>query len=99
MGHTANAADAFIRRQSMWNRLIGLFKSERPSEEQMGRVSTIAEVAIDQVWTAYNLPQERCVELHPLVKDYADAAALYGYVLGLAEARQEYAARARALAS
>jgi hypothetical protein len=86
---TADRADAFVRRQALWARLTDLFRHHRPTEDQLGQVSTIAEVAIDQVFSAYSLTEEQCRERHGLVKDYAECAALYGYVLGYWQARQE----------
>ena len=95
---TADRADAFVRRQALWARLLDLFRHHRPTEEQLGLVSTVAEVAIDQVFSAYNLTEEQCRERHGVVKDYAECAALYGYVLGYWQARQEVA-RASGLAA
>ncbi len=86
---TADRADAFVRRQALWARLLDLFRHHRPTDEQLVQVSTLAEVAIDQVFTAYNLDEEQCRERHSVVKDYAECAALYGYVLGYWQARQE----------
>ena len=80
---TADRADAFVRRQALWSRLHDLFRRHRPTEEQLGQVSTLAEVAIDQVFSAYRLTEEQQNERHGGVKDYAECAALYGYVLGL----------------
>lgn len=88
---TADRADAFVRRQALWSRLLDLFRHHRPTGDQLGQVSTIAEVAIDQVFSAYSLTEEQCRERHGLVKDYAECAALYGYVLGFHQARQELA--------
>ncbi len=89
---TADRADAFVRRQALWSRLLDLFRHHRPTEGQLGQVSTLAEVAIDQVFSAYNLTEEQIRERHGMVKDYAECAALYGYVLGYWQARQEIAA-------
>jgi hypothetical protein len=86
---TADRADAFVRRQALWTRLLDLFRHHRPTEDQLGQVSTLAEVAIDQVFSAYNLTEEQIRERHGMVKDYAECAALYGYVLGYWQARQE----------
>ena len=86
---TADRADAFVRRQALWARLLDLFRHHRPTDDQLTQVSTLAEVAIDQVFSAYHLSPEECTERHTMVKDYAECAALYGYVLGYWQARQE----------
>lgn len=86
---TADRADAFVRRQALWARLLDLFRDHRPTDEQLRQVSTLAEVAIDQVFSAHKLSEEQCQERHSEVKDYAECAALYGYVLGYWQARQE----------
>jgi hypothetical protein len=87
--HTADRADAFVRRQSLWSTLIDHFRHHRPDEQQLTQVSTVAEVAIDQVFSAYNLTDEQCRTRHGQVKDYAECAALYGYVLGYWQAQGE----------
>lgn len=92
--HTSDRADAFLRRQSLWARLLDLFRHHRPTETQLLQVSTLAEVAIDQVFGAYRLTEAQQVERHGAVKDFAECAALYGYVLGYWQARQEMAERA-----
>lgn len=86
---TADRADAFVRRQALWARLLALFRHHRPTDEQLRQVSTVAEVAIDQVFSGHKLSEEQCQERHGEVKDYAECAALYGYVLGYWQARQE----------
>ncbi len=96
---TADRADAFVRRQALWARLLDLFRHHRPTDDQLVQVSTLAEVAIDQVFSAYNLSPEQCTERHGMVKDYAECAALYGYVLGYWQARQEAVHEPSALAS
>jgi hypothetical protein len=94
---TADRADAFVRRQALWSRLLDLFRRHRPTDEQLRQVSTLAEVAIDQVFSAYRLTEEQQVERHGTVKDYAECAALYGFVLGYWQARQEIERRAAAI--
>jgi len=86
---TADRADAFVRRQALWVRLAELFRTHEPTNEQLTQVSTLAEVAIDRVFTAHRLTEQQCGEQHGIVKDYAECAALYGYVLGYWQARQE----------
>ena len=88
-GETADRADAFVRRQALWARLLDLFRTHRPTDEQLMQVSTLAEVAIDQVFSAHRLTEAQRDERHGGVKDYAECAALYGYVLGYWQARQE----------
>ena len=88
---TAERADAFVRRQALWARLLELFRHHRPTEDQLSQVSTLAEVAIDQVFSAYQLSEAQQLERHRGVKDFAECAALYGYVLGYWQARQEMA--------
>ncbi|GAC1408007.1 MAG: hypothetical protein NVSMB65_21950 [Chloroflexota bacterium] len=88
-GQTADRVDAFVRRQALWARLLTLFRQQRPTEEQLDHVSTVAEVAIDQVFAAHHLTPAQRDERHGDIKDYADCAALYGYVLGYWQARQE----------
>lgn len=87
--NTADRCDAFVRRQALWSRLLDLFRHHRPSEDQLTQVSTLAEVAIDQVFQAYHLSEAQQLERHGGVKDFAECAALYGYVLGYWQARQE----------
>lgn len=96
---TADRADAFVRRQALWARLLDLFRHHRPTDDQLVQVSTLAEVAIDQVFSAYNLSPEEVAERHGMVKDYAECAALYGYVLGYWQARQEALREPSAIAS
>lgn len=86
---TADRADAFVRRQALWTRLLGIFREHRPTNEQLEQVSTVAEVAIDQVFSAHRLTEAQREERHGGVKDYAECAALYGYVLGYWQARAE----------
>lgn len=88
---TAERADAFVRRQALWARLLDLFREHRPTDEQLGYVSTVAEVAIDQVFGAHRLSEAQQAERHTGIRDYAECAALYGYVLGYWQARQELA--------
>ncbi len=88
---TADRADAFVRRQALWSRLLGIFREHRPTNEQLEHVSTVAEVAIDQVFSSHRLTEAQREERHGGVKDYAECAALYGYVLGYWQARQELA--------
>ena len=88
---TADRADPFVRRQALWARLLDLFRHHRPTEDQLIQVSTLAEVAIDQVFSAYKLSEAQQLERHGGVKDFAECAALYGYVLGYWQARQELA--------
>lgn len=80
---TADAVDAQLRRQAVWSRLLQVFKEHRPDEEALSLVSTLAEVSIDQVFGAYKLTPSQMVERHGAVKDFAECAALYGYVLGM----------------
>ncbi len=87
--HTADHADAFVRRQALWAQLLILFREHRPTAQQLGQVSTLAEVAIDQVFSAHRLTEAQREERHGSIKDYAECAALYGYVLGYWQARQE----------
>lgn len=79
---TADVAESYIRRQAVWSALRNLFREERPTDQQLGQVSTLAEVAIDQVFAAYKLTEEQQIERHGTVKDYAECASLYGYVMG-----------------
>ena len=98
-GLTAEHADAFVRRQALLARLLDLFRQHRPTSEQLELVSTLAEVAIDQVFAARQLTAAQREERHAGVKDYAECAALYGYVLGYWQARQELARQGLALAA
>jgi len=91
---TADRADAFVRRKALWTRLLDLFREHRPTEEQLTQVSTLAEVAIDQVFSAHRLTEAQREERHGSVKDYAECAALYGYVLGYWQGRQEVSRQA-----
>lgn len=90
---TALRADAFVRRQALWSRLVDLFRHHRPDEAQLSQVSLLAEVSIDQVFSAYHLTEAQQLERHGAVKDFAECAALYGWVLGYHQARQELAAQ------
>lgn len=87
----AAQAEALARRQALWVRLVELFREHRPSREQLAQVATLAEVAIAQVFSAHRLPEGQRDERHRLVQDYAECAALYGYVLGYWQARQDAA--------
>lgn len=86
---TADRVDTFVRRQAIWSRLLGLFRHHRPDEAQLTQVSIVADVAMDQVFQAYKLSEAQQLELHGTVRDYAVCGALYGYVLGYWQARQE----------
>lgn len=86
---TSDRAAAFLRRQALWGRLLSLFRHHRPTEDQLVQVSALAEVAIDQVFAAYKLSEAQMVARHGDVKDFAECAALYGYVLGLHQGREE----------
>jgi hypothetical protein len=96
-GPTAERVDAFVRRQALWARLLDLFRTHRPTDEQLAQVSTLAEVAIDQVFSAHRLTDAQRAERHGGVKDYAECAALYGYVLGYWQGRQERLAQPLAI--
>lgn len=93
-GHTAAAAQGFIQRQALWKHLLNIFHHNRPTEDDLSRVGTLAEVAIDQVFSAYRLTANEQQERHSAIKDYAECAALYGYVLGLHEGAQRAQYRA-----
>ncbi len=97
VGTTAARADAYVRRQALWSRLLDLFREHRPTEDQLVQVSTVAEVAIDRVFTDHRLTEAQREERHGSVKDFAACAALYGYVLGYWQARQEGAYNATPL--
>lgn len=80
------------KRRNLWDELLSIFRHRRPVEDELTEVSTIAEVAIDQVFSAHKLSEQQQIERHGDVKDYAECAALYGYVLGYQRAREERAA-------
>ncbi len=84
---TSDQADSFVRRQSLWACLQHLFREQRPTPAQLAQVATLAEVAIEQVFSAHRLPEAQRDERHGQVRDYAACAALYGYVLGYGRAR------------
>lgn len=84
---TSNRADAFVRRQAIWSRLLDLFRHDRPTEDQLAQVSTLSEVAIEQVFSAHHLSQEQQEAQYSGVKDFAECSALYGYVLGYHQGR------------
>ena len=86
-GDTSERADGFVRRQALWACLVRLFREHRPDRAQLAQVAMLAEVAIDQVFSAHRLPQAQRDERHGQVRDYAACAALYGYVLGYWQAR------------
>ncbi len=86
-GDTSDRADGFVRRQSLWSCLVRLFREHRPDRAQLAQVATLAEVAIEQVFSAHRLPEAQRDERHGQVQDYAACAALYGYVLGYWQAR------------
>lgn len=95
MTATALHADAWLRRRGLWGQLRAIFRDSQPTEVELGQVSTLAEVAIDQVFQARDLGEGQQAALYGTVKDYAECAALYGYVLGYWQARQEIAAGQR----
>lgn len=83
---------ARAKRGSLWDQLLSIFRHRRPSEDELTEVSTLAAVAIDQVFSANQLSEAEQLEQFGAVKDYAECAALYGYVLGYHRAKQERAA-------
>lgn len=93
---TSDRADAFVRRQSLWTRICDIFRHERPNDAELGRVSIVAECAIDMVFSSRNLTNEQCEQQYTAAKDFAECSALYGYVLGRAEGLALGEARARA---
>ena len=86
--YTAESAEAFLRRQSLWRRLTGMFQERTPDDTELTLVSTMAEVAIDKVFSTRNLSLSDQDELHSTVKDYAECGTLYGYMLGYAAGLQ-----------
>ena len=85
--NTADRADTFLARQALHQRLINSFKDRTPDDRELAVVSHLAELAIDRVFAAYHLDASTAAERHALVKDYAECATLYGYVLGFAAGR------------
>jgi hypothetical protein len=73
----------------------------RPTDEQRTQVSTLARWRYDQGVSSrlLNRCEAQCDERHGQVKDYAECAALYGYVLGYWQARQEISTERAVLAS
>ncbi len=90
-GDTSDRADGFVRRQALSFCLVRLFREHRPDRAQLAQVATVAEVAIEQVFRAHRLPEAQRDERHGQVQDYAECAALYGYVLGYEQARGDLA--------
>lgn len=84
-------SDAASARQDLWEALREVFRRETPNEATLARVSTLSEVAIDRVFSAYSLNADTCEQLHGQVKDYAECGTLYGYVLGYNDARADLA--------
>lgn len=87
----ADMASALSKRRTLWDELLAIFRLRRPVDAELTEVSTLAEVAIDQVFAAHQLSAEQQEKRHGDVKDYAECAALYGYVLGYARAKREAA--------
>lgn len=99
MGTTGDAANAFLsaqrdpheqelqERKRVWDGLLAIFRDRRPDDLELTQVSLIAEVAIDQVFSAHRIAGDDAVKLHPQVKDYAECASLYGFVMGMALGR------------
>lgn len=81
-----------LKRAALWEHLLGIFRRRRPDDDQLDEVSTLAVVAIEQVFGAHQLSEAEQDEVFTRVKDYAECAALYGYVLGYHRAQQERAA-------
>lgn len=86
---TANRADEFVKRQGVWQRLTDIFRRKRPDEAALTQVSLIATVAIDQVFDALHVDAAEQATLFPVVKDYAECAGLYGWVMGREAGFQE----------
>lgn len=80
------------KRAGLWEQLLGIFRRRKPAEEELTEVCTLAAVAIEQVFGAYQTPEHEQDQEFARVKDYAECAALYGYVLGYHRAKQEQAA-------
>jgi len=93
---TSDRADAYLRRQAAWSQLLQLFRDRRPTTEELELVSTLAEVGIDQVFGAYRLSEAEQLARHGAVRDFAEASALYGFVMGLAMGRKHALADAAA---
>jgi len=77
------------RRQALWQELLGIFRHERPDDAALARVSTLAEVALDQVFAVRGLSDDEQATVCGMVRDYAECGTLYGYVLGMADARRQ----------
>jgi hypothetical protein len=98
---TADAANAFIhqqqdaataaqrQRQECWDELCGLFRQPGLDTDALTRVGTIAQVAIDQVFGARHVEAGAAQGVFDQVFDYAECSALYGYALGMADARKQ----------
>jgi hypothetical protein len=90
---TAEAVDAHLRRHALWARLLDLFRTARPGDEQLAQVATLAEVAMDQVCKSRRIdPQQATAQQETILaygRDFAECAALYGYVLGYWQGRHE----------
>lgn len=88
---TPERVDAFLRRESIWAHLCNLFRHRRPDDDELAQISTIAEVAIDRVFEAYQLTPAQQLQRHGAVKDFAEASALYGYQIGYWMGQQAHA--------
>lgn len=86
---TTAADRAAADRAALWGRLQRIFRDHRPSGAQLGQVATLAEVAVDQVFDSYQFTAAEREELFGSVKDYAECAGLYGFVLGYWQARND----------
>jgi hypothetical protein len=85
--HTDDDTPYIPERSRLWNRLMAVFREEMPSDAALAEVSTLAEIAIDAVFDAHKIDRDHIDQRHGEVKDYADCAALYGYVMGLHRGR------------
>lgn len=73
--------------QRLWEELKAVFKRHKVEAPTLERVSILSEVAISVVFSATGLDDSQQHERHTFAKDYAECAALYGYVLGQADAQ------------
>lgn len=75
--------DGERRRRELWDRLLALFRHSRPDMDELALVTLVASLAGGQVFEARKTPPAEQDAIEEWAKDFAECAALYGYVLGV----------------
>lgn len=70
----------------LWQALMELIRQQRPTEAQINEANGAASLALALV-------NQGDIDPHGPMSDVAQAASLYGYVLGMQQGRQQASAR------